>query len=111
MRQQPLLAAKARTFLESQVPVSFFEVFPEWQGCLMTIASLKMAVWIVRDYENGRQLAEETGEPALLLEDLLLRGGQSSEEARTALLPRLISPGECDEQKGDQKQNEVHEKP
>jgi len=67
---QPLTAA-ARAFLAQYVSPAFLEVFPEWQGILIEVPALKEAVWIVRDHQNGRRLTQETGQPFLLLDEIL----------------------------------------
>jgi hypothetical protein len=105
------LTAAARTFLEKHVPPPVLEVFPEWQGCLITPAVLERPVWVVRNRQDGKRLAEETGEPAILLNDVLAQKGRNSEEAREALMPRLITPEESSEREGSRGQYELHERP
>lgn len=73
---QPLTAA-ARAFLAQYVSPAVLEVFPEWQGILIKSPTLKEAVWIVRDHQNGRRLAQETGHPFTLLDEILAQEGQS----------------------------------
>jgi hypothetical protein len=73
---QPLTAA-ARTFLAQYVFPAVLEVFPEWQGILIKSPILKETVWIVRDHQTGCQLAQETGQPFILLDEILLREGHS----------------------------------
>lgn len=67
------------------------DVFPDWQGISVKSAVLGMSVWVVRDPLHGIALAKETGYPALLLDDILRQKGQTTEEARAALLPLLIT--------------------
>ncbi len=66
-------------------------VFPDWQGLLVKSAVLGMNVWVVRSPLDGIALAKETGHPALLLDDVLRLKGHTTEEARAALLPILIT--------------------
>jgi hypothetical protein len=73
---QPLTTA-ARAFLAQYVSPAILEVFPEWQGMLIKSPTLKEAVWIVRDHQNGRRLAQETGHPFILLDEILAQEGQS----------------------------------
>jgi hypothetical protein len=73
---QPLTAA-ARAFLAEYVSSAVLEVFPEWQGILIESPTLKEAVWVVRDHQTGRRLAQETGHPFLLLDEILAQEGQS----------------------------------
>ena len=82
---QPLTAA-AREFLAQYVSPAVLEVFPEWQGILIESPALEEAVWIVRDPQNGRRLAQETGQPSILLDEILLQEGQTPKEAQEALL-------------------------
>jgi hypothetical protein len=89
---QLLLTTEACAFLEQYVPRAVLEVFPEWHGVLVTVGAAARPVWIVRDRQDGRRLAEETGQPALLLDDVLAQGGQGDEEAWQALVPLLIPP-------------------
>jgi hypothetical protein len=65
-------------------------VFPDWQGILLAGDNLRGSVWIVRTIQDGRQLHAATGQPALLLADLLAQKGQDFAEAWKALQPRLI---------------------
>jgi hypothetical protein len=73
---QPLTVA-ARTFLAQYVSPAVLEVFPEWQGTLIKSPTLKEAVWIVRDHQTGCQLAQETGQPFILLDEILVQEGYS----------------------------------
>src|SRR5215813_6495346 len=66
IRPQPLTAA-ARAFLAQYVSLGVLEVFPEWQGILIKFPTRAEAVWIVRDHQNGRRLAQETRQPFILL--------------------------------------------
>jgi len=90
--QPQSLTATARAFLAQYVPLAVLEVFLEWQGMLVEVPALEGAVWIVRDPQYGRQLARETGKPAILLEVLLAQQGPTLEETREALAPLLIIP-------------------
>ena len=73
---QPLTAT-ARAFLAQYVSPAVLEVFPEWQGILLESPALGEAVWIVRDHQTGRKLAQKTGQPFLLLDEILAQEGQS----------------------------------
>ncbi len=86
------LTAAARAFLAQYVSLAVLEVFPEWQGILIEFPALKGAVWVVLDPQYGRQLANETGKPAILLEAMLAQQGRPLEEIREALAPLLIIP-------------------
>ena len=77
-------------FLTKHVPSPVLEVFPTWQGLLIKSSVLEMSMWVVRSRKDGEELARETGQPALLLDDVLAQKGRSREEVRTALLPLLI---------------------
>lgn len=48
-------------------------------------------MWVVRDRRDGEDIARETGQPALLLDDVLRQQGKTATEARAALLPLLIT--------------------
>jgi len=65
-------------------------VFNEWQGILVHSAVLDRSVWVVRSYADGVALAQDTGVPALTLDDVLKVNGRSAEEARVILSPALI---------------------
>jgi hypothetical protein len=64
-------------------------VFDEWQGIFVHSAVLDRAVWVVRSYADGVALAQDTGVPALTLDDVLKVNGRSAEEARVILSPAL----------------------
>jgi hypothetical protein len=72
-------------------PSGALAVFPDWQGLLVKSSVLGLSVWVVRSHLDGIALAKETGHAALLLDDVLAQKGRSREEARTALLPILIT--------------------
>lgn len=82
----------ARAFLAPYVSPAVLEIFPEWQGILIEFPALGGAVWVVHEPQYGHQLANETGKPAILLDVILARQGQSPEETREALTPFLIIP-------------------
>lgn len=82
---QPLTAA-AHGFLSQYVSPAVLEVFPDWQGILVESPTLKKAIWIVRDHQSGRRLEQETGQPFILLDEVLAQEGQTSKEAQEALL-------------------------
>ena len=73
----PPLPAAAQAFLTRYVAPAVLEVFPEWQGILIESPTLDQAVWIVRDSQTGRRLAQETGHPFLLLDESLALAGRS----------------------------------
>ena len=77
-------------FLEKHVSPDALQAFPDWQGLLIKSAVLDMSVWVVRNRQDGASLARETGQPALLLDDVLRQKGRTAEEARAAVLPVLI---------------------
>jgi hypothetical protein len=91
-RAEPLspLTEEIQRLLESHLPPAALEVFPEWQGVLLTCEEFARAVWIVRTIQDGRQLHAATGHPALLLDDLLVQRGRSFADIWTALQPYLI---------------------
>jgi len=66
------------------------EVFPEWRGLLIRSAHLGLSVWVVRNRQDGQDLARETGHSALLLDDVLAQVGKNPTEVRKALLPIMI---------------------
>lgn len=72
-------------------PSKALEVFADWAALRVKSEVLNMTVWVVRDAVYGLALAKETGQPALLLDDVLKLKGATQEEARAALLPILIS--------------------
>lgn len=80
-------------FLHQYIPQAALDVYSDWQGLLIKSSVLEMNVWVVRSRTDGAEIAKETGQPALLLDDILRQKGRTREEARTALLPVLISPG------------------
>ena len=82
----------AHAFLAPYVSSAVLEIFPEWQGIMIEFPALGGAVWVVHDPQYGHQLANETGKPAILLDAILARQGQSPEEIREALTPFLIIP-------------------
>ena len=92
VNQTQSVTAAARTFLASYVSPAVLEIFPEWQGILIEFPALGGAVWVVHEPQYGQQLANETGKPAILLDVILARRGQSPEETREALTPFLIIP-------------------
>ena len=71
------LTAAARAFLAQYVSLAVLEIFPEWQGILLESPALGEAVWIVRDHQTGRKLAQKTGQPFLLLDEILAQERQS----------------------------------
>ena len=78
-------------FLSRHVPQPALAAYPDWQGLLVKSSVLDMSVWVVRDRQEGEGLARETGHPALLLDEVLAQKGKTTEEARAALLPLLIT--------------------
>jgi len=66
-------------------------VFYEWQGILVQSTVLGRSVWVVRSHADGVALAQDTGLPALTLDDVLKVKGRSAEEARAILSPALIT--------------------
>lgn len=72
-------------------PAAALEVFPDWRGLLIKSRVLDMAVWVVRNGADGEALARETGQPALLLDDVLRQKGKTPAESRAELLPLLIT--------------------
>ena len=77
--QSQSLTVAARTFLAQYVSLGVLEVFPEWQGILITFPTLVEAVWVVRDPQHGQRLSQETRQPFILLNDLLAQEGHSTE--------------------------------
>jgi hypothetical protein len=90
---QPLTDA-ARAFLAQYVPLAVLEVFPEWQGILIESPTLKEAVWVVRDHQNGQRLAQETGQSSICLDELLTQQGHTTQ--RTSLV-RITTKERCHE--------------
>ena len=84
------LAQREAAFLSHYLPSTAQVTFPDWQGLLINSVTLGLAVWVVRSREDGKRLAQATGEPALMLDDVLSQHGQTREAARAALLPLLI---------------------
>jgi hypothetical protein len=84
------LSVRRRAFLEQHLSPAVLEVFPDWQGFLLKCQVLGMAVWIVRTRQDGQRLHETTGQPALLLDDVLAQQGQCLAEIWEALQPGLI---------------------
>jgi hypothetical protein len=72
-------------------PPAALQVFPDWSALLVKSTVLGMSVWVVRDRRDGEDIARETGQPALLLDDVLRQQGKTATEARAALLPLLIT--------------------
>jgi hypothetical protein len=89
----PPLTEAAHAFLAQYVSPAVLEVFPEWQGILIESPSLGEAVWVVRDHQNGQRLAQETGQPSILLEEILTQEGQTTEEIQEALLSQKNAVG------------------
>jgi hypothetical protein len=83
--QSPPLTAAAQAFLAQYVCPAVLEVFSEWQGILIESPALGEAVWIVRDPQNGRRLAQETGRPSILLDEILAQEGHTTDEIQEAL--------------------------
>jgi hypothetical protein len=76
---QPLTGA-ARAFLAQYVSPAVLEVFPEWQGILIEFPVLEEAIWVVRDHQTGRRLAQETGQPSICLDEILAQEGHITQE-------------------------------
>jgi len=89
---QPLTAA-AHEFLAQYVSPAVLEVFPEWQGILIESPTLEKTVWIVRDHQNGRRLSQETGQPFILLDEILIQEGQTPKEALESLVSQRNAVG------------------
>lgn len=85
-----LLTEEVQAFFEQYLSPAVLEVFPDWQGILLACDELGGSVWIVRSIQDGRQLHAATGQPALLLSDLLAQKGQDFAEVWKALQPCLI---------------------
>jgi hypothetical protein len=81
---------EVQAFIEQHIPATVLEVFPDWQGFLVQSSDPKAAVWIVRTREDGQRLHHLTGNPALLLTDVLAQKGRSFAEARKMLLTQII---------------------
>src|SRR5215203_6322544 len=91
--QSPPLTAAAHAFLAQYVSPAVLEVFPEWQGILIESPALGEAVWVVRDHQSGQRLAQETGQPSILLDQILVQEGQTPKEIQKALLSRKSAVG------------------
>ena len=89
-KRHPLLTEEVQAFFEQHLSSAVLEVFPDWQGILLAGEELAELVWIVRTVQDGQQLHAATGQPALLLADLLTQKGRDFAEAWQALRPRLI---------------------
>jgi hypothetical protein len=87
---QLCLSAEVCEFLERHVAPIVLEVFPEWQGVLLTCPALDISVWIVRTYSDGQWLYKETGQPALLLSEVLAHKGRCFAEIWGRLQSCLI---------------------
>src|SRR5262245_56249523 len=72
---EPAPATDAKRFVARHVPHSALTAFPDWQGLLIKSSVLEMSMWIVRSRKDGEELARETGQPALLLDDVLGQKG------------------------------------
>jgi hypothetical protein len=94
-KEEQCLSARRRTFLEQHLSSAVLEVFPDWQGFLLECQVLGMSVWIVRTRQDGRRLYEATGQPAVLLDDVLAHPGQCLAEIWEALQPGLIVSSHC----------------
>jgi hypothetical protein len=81
---------EVQAFVEQYIPAAVSEVFPDWQGFLIKSSDPKASVWIVRTREDGERLHRLTGNPGLLLTDVLAQRGRSLSEARKALLKQII---------------------
>jgi hypothetical protein len=102
--RSPLILG-VQAFFEQHLSPAVLEVFPDWQGILLGCDEFAVPVWIVRTVQDGRQLHAATGQPALLLSDLLAQKGRDFAEAWEVLQPCLIvSDGENRE--GDQRSHE-----
>ncbi len=89
-KSHSLLTEEVQAFFEQYLSPAVLEVFPDWQGILLACDELAVSVWIVRSIQDGRQLHAATGQPALLLTDLLAQKGRNFAEAWKALQPCLI---------------------
>lgn len=92
-----LLTEEVYAFFEQDLSPAVLEVFPDWQGILLVCDELAVSLWIVRTTHDGQQLHAATGQPALLLTDLLALKGQDFAEAWKALQPCLIFAHGADE--------------
>jgi hypothetical protein len=108
--RHPLLTEEVQVFFEQYLSPAVLEVFPDWQGILLACDELTGSVWIVRTIQDGRQLHAATGQPALLLADLLAQKGKDFAEARKALQPRLIFSHGGDLEKGEGSHEETARK-
>ena len=103
--QRLLLTDEVQAFFEQHLSPAVLEVFPDWQGILLACDAFASPVWIVRTIRDGRQLHAATGQPALLLSDLLAQKGRDFAEAWRVLQPCLIvSHG--GNREGDQRSHE-----
>jgi hypothetical protein len=84
------LTEEVHAFFEQYFSPAVLEVFPDWQGILLACEELAVSVWIVRTIQDGQQLHAATGQPALLLADLLAQKGRDFAEAWKALQLCLI---------------------
>lgn len=66
------------------------EAFSEQRGLIVSSAQLGMSVWVVRNRQDGQDLAGETAYPALLLDDVLSQVGKNPADVRRIVLPLLI---------------------
>jgi len=89
-QEAPSTCSPEDAFLERHVSRPAREAFPDWEGLLIKSAVLDLSVWVVRDRQEGEELAKETGHPALRLDDVLSQRGRTPAEARESLLPLLI---------------------
>ena len=85
------LTDEARAFLEQYISPAVLAVFPEWQGLLIKSSVRGEAVWVVRNHQNGQKLAQETGQPVILLDEVLAEKGQTLGEAREASFPSGVA--------------------
>jgi len=88
--EEPCLSERRRAFLEQHLSPAVLEVFPDWQGFRLECQVLGTAVWIVRTRQDGWRLHEATGQPAVLLDDVLAHPGHCLAEMWEALQPGLI---------------------
>jgi len=89
----PLLNPEEREFLTRHAPNLPWKESPGWEALMVWVPTLAMLAWIVRDRETGQEYARETGSAALVLNEVATLKWRTSEEAREALLPLLITPG------------------
>lgn len=79
-----------REFFAPYLSAAVLEVFPDWQGILLTCEELAVRVWVVRNRLDGEHLHAATGQPAVLLDDVLAQEGRNFAELWKALQSRLI---------------------